>query len=51
MKRDQQREVQFYPKTNATVLEFINEIRQWLPTLYSDQKLRYILFRLISSSY
>ena len=53
MKRDQQREVQFYPKTNVTILEFVNEIRQWLPTLYPDyvnQKLRYIPFYFVSHS-
>lgn len=49
MKRDQQREVQFYAKHNSTIADFLNEIKQWMPTLYPNQKLRFIS-RVISSS-
>ncbi|CAF1189871.1 unnamed protein product [Rotaria sordida] len=35
-KKDEQREVQFYAKPSSTVADFLNEIKQWIPTLCSE---------------
>lgn len=37
MKKDEQREVQFYAKKSSTIGEFLDEIRQWLPNLNSNR--------------
>ncbi|CAF0790082.1 unnamed protein product [Adineta ricciae] len=36
MKKDEQREVQLYVKKSSTVEEFLNEVKQWLPTICSE---------------
>ncbi|CAF2363743.1 unnamed protein product [Rotaria sp. Silwood2] len=35
-KKHEQREVQFYAKTSSTIADFLNEIKQWIPTLCSE---------------
>ncbi len=39
MKKDQPREVQFYAKNSSTIADFLDEIKQWIPT-HSNQQLR-----------
>ncbi|CAF4425776.1 unnamed protein product, partial [Rotaria magnacalcarata] len=44
-KKDEQREVQLYVKKTSTVAEFIDEVKQWIPSVCSEngsQKLRLI---------
>ncbi|CAF4357418.1 unnamed protein product, partial [Adineta steineri] len=36
MKKDEQREVQLYVKKSSTVAEFLDEVKQWLPTICSE---------------
>ncbi|CAF0809444.1 unnamed protein product [Rotaria sp. Silwood1] len=36
IKKDEQREIQFYAKKSSTVADFLNEIKQWIPTLCSE---------------
>ncbi|UJR25412.1 hypothetical protein I4U23_006759 [Adineta vaga] len=44
-KKEEQREVQFFVKKSSTVADFLTEIKQWMPVLYSEtgsQELRMI---------
>lgn len=44
-KKDEQREVQLYVKKSSTVADFLDEVKQWLPTVCSEngsQQLRLI---------
>jgi hypothetical protein len=36
VKKDEQREVQLYVKKSSTVAEFLDEVKQWLPTVFSE---------------